>query len=940
MLIRELFGQEIDRPINGVIKVGQQTDQTIKNELEEYIITRELKGYIDRFYSHFVSSLSKPTDQVGVWISGFFGSGKSHYLKILSYLLGNKPVDGKKPLEYFESKVEDPLLLANMQRASEVTGDVILFNIDSKADADSKRDKEAIVQVFMRVFDDHVGYFGTAPEIADLERRLAEQGKYELFQEIYEREARKTWQKDRAYWDFRADYILTALKESLGMSQKAAEDLYDNARKNYSLSVEKFSQIIQAYLQSKPASYRLIFMVDEVGQYIGDNPDLMLNLQTIAEDLGTHCGGQAWIAVTSQEDIESITKHKVRGNDFSKIQGRFKTRFHLSSANTDEVIKLRLLDKKPDVAESLEALYADKEQILKNHNRFSSGTADMPGYKNSEDFVRSYPFIPYQFGLLQKVLTQIREHGMTGKHLSQGERSMLAAFQDAAKQLMDQSVGTLIPFHAFYHSIEDFLDTSIKVAVTQATSNSRLEEFDIEILKTLFMIKWVKELKGTVENLVTLSLSHIDEDRVSLKTKIEKALSRLEKETLIQRNGDVYEFLTNEEQDVGREIKSTQVQSDEMLQELQKIVWEELYNGTRKYSYNQHNDYTLTRLLDDLSYGQAGDLTLYVITPYGDDYSRLQEDAAALLHSGSGSSVLVRLPNVSEPFNELFDYVRTDKYVKQKNRDGLNPSLVTILQTRASENNHRRARAVEAFEKLLVNADLFVGGKKLGRLGNTPKEVFAGGLKVFVENNYPKLGYLKSYFDNDKQLQQVLQAGSLQFNADGTHPNELAHEEMIRYLDNQQQRHQIVTLKTLGDHFTKPPYGWTERDAQGVLLELLKLNKVELKYQLNPVDLSKLEVSKMVTRGELDKYTLRVPRLVDTAALQLARNLAHDELSMANVPGEPQPLFDRYREYLKTKLENVTQHLTRVEQGGYPFGDELKRHKALLKDLLDTRGQH
>ncbi|MCA9840360.1 MAG: BREX system P-loop protein BrxC, partial [Trueperaceae bacterium] len=313
-----LYTKDIHRPIDGVIKSNKLEQEAIQTELEEYVITRELGPYFAHFYDRYVRAIEEPTDNMGVWISGFFGSGKSHFLKVLSLLLDNKEVMGKRALEYFRGKVEDSLLFANMQRASDVThGEVILFNIDSKADADSKRDKEAIVKVFMKVFDEHLGYFGSSPEIADFERRLDKQGKYDAFKEAYQTHSSLDWVEDRENWDFREDYILAALQDTLAMSREAAQSFFDKLEGNYSLSVDKFAKIIYDYVATKPAKHRLVFMVDEVGQYIGENPDLMLNLQTVAEDLGTRCGGRAWICVTSQEDIDSITKNRVRGNDFS-----------------------------------------------------------------------------------------------------------------------------------------------------------------------------------------------------------------------------------------------------------------------------------------------------------------------------------------------------------------------------------------------------------------------------------------------------------------------------------------------------------------------------------------------------------------------------------------------------------------------------------------------
>lgn len=140
--IGDLFNKDIHRDINGVIKVGQLDERNMRLELEEYILTRELRRYFDIFFSFYTGTLDDPTDQIGVWISGFFGSGKSHFLKILSYLLDNLEVAGKKAVDYFRAKIDDPMLMGALEQAAHASDDVILFNIDSKTD------KEAIVKVF------------------------------------------------------------------------------------------------------------------------------------------------------------------------------------------------------------------------------------------------------------------------------------------------------------------------------------------------------------------------------------------------------------------------------------------------------------------------------------------------------------------------------------------------------------------------------------------------------------------------------------------------------------------------------------------------------------------------------------------------------------------------------------------------------------------------
>ena len=91
MRIQDLFQKSLHRPINGVVKADQKDRETVYQELDEYVVTNELEKHFRAFFDSYTTDLSDPSiaNRVGVWISGFFGSGKSHFLKALSYLLAN-----------------------------------------------------------------------------------------------------------------------------------------------------------------------------------------------------------------------------------------------------------------------------------------------------------------------------------------------------------------------------------------------------------------------------------------------------------------------------------------------------------------------------------------------------------------------------------------------------------------------------------------------------------------------------------------------------------------------------------------------------------------------------------------------------------------------------------------------------------------------------------
>lgn len=425
MQIKEMFEKQIDRDIKGVIKVGQSDEENVYQELDEYVVTKELLKHFRDFFDNYEKGINNNTDKMGVWISGFFGSGKSHFLKILSYLLKNSVVEGKRAIEYFTDgkKIDDPMLIAKMTNSGTISSDVMLFNIDSKGSAKVGSGKEAIVEVFMKVFNEMQGYCGSIPYLAEFERQLDNEGRFEEFKEKFEEIAGAPWKRKRQAFAVVQDKVVKTLVAMDFMSEEAARNWCKNAKSGYDLSIEKFVSLVKEYCEKKGPNHHVIFLVDEIGQYIADDTQLMLNLQTIVEDLGTACRGKAWVIVTSQEDIDSITKTK--GNDFSKIQGRFDTRLSLSASNVDEVIRKRILEKNEIAESALKLLYEQKESIIKNLITFTADTADKKLYTDKTDFADCYPFIPYQFNLLGQVLTAVRTHGASGKHLSDQSRSML-----------------------------------------------------------------------------------------------------------------------------------------------------------------------------------------------------------------------------------------------------------------------------------------------------------------------------------------------------------------------------------------------------------------------------------------------------------------------------------------------------------------------------------
>lgn len=931
MKLNDMFYKNIERDIKGVIKIGQEIDENVYQELEEYVVTRELSRHFSEFFEAYKKSINNYTDKMGVWISGFFGSGKSHFLKILSYLLDNKEVKGKKAVSYFDDKIEDPMILADMKMAGDISADVILFNIDSKSDSDSKFNKDAIVKVFMKVFNEMQGFCANLPWVAELERQLVKDGKYEDFKTKFEQLSGNKWIEARDDFYFEEDNIVKALVQTTKMTEEGARNWYNKAEENYSLSVEKFANLVKEYIESKGNNHHVIFLVDEIGQYIGDDVGLMLNLQTVVEDLGTYCGGRAWVIVTSQQDIDSITK--VKGNDFSKIQGRFNTRLNLSSANVDEVIKKRILRKKDVAKETLRLLYHEKESILKNLITFSADTAEMKTYKDEEDFIDVYPFIPYQFNLLQYVFTGIRLHGASGKHLSEGERSLLSAFQESAIMYKDKEIGTLIPFSAFYETVEAFLDSNIRTVIIKAEDNDNLTKDDVEVLKVLFLIKYVKEMPSNIENIATLMVRHIDDDKIERKRKIEESLKRLTKETLIQKNGDEYIFLTNEEQDVNKEIQNIPIDMGEVILKVGEEIFEGIYNEKR-YRYSSRYYFDFNKIVDTryLS-SQKYEIGLKIITPYYDIGKELSDQELKMMSSRE-NNLIVQLPMDTTFLEEMEEVLKIQTYLLRKSGSALTSQVEEIKIRKSREMTERKERVKDLLIEALKNADVFANGQKLDIKSKNPVERINEGFKSLIEGLYSKLNYISAFIESNKDLNDIL-VDNNQISFTDKVPNKLALDEINRFIERNTERNIPMTVKSIINLYKKYPYGWKDLDVIGNLLRLFKMQEIKLQLGSEYLNVSdKNLINRLTKRDYQDRIVVKKREKIPVKYINNVKNLAKEVFDSTAMPSDEDGLMHRFKKLCEDEL-NMRSTDTK-DYGIYFLIEEYKNNKYYPgKDILE-----
>lgn len=948
MKIKDMFAKKIDREIQGVIIVGQGEDANVSQELEEYVVTRELQKHFADFYSAYNKGIVGTTPKMGVWISGFFGSGKSHFLKILSYLLENRQVGPRKAMDYFveDKKIVDPMVLADMKLAADTPTDVILFNIDSKSETNGKQNKDAIVNVFLKVFNQKQGFCGSIPHVADLERRLSEEGRYDEFKAAFEEEYGETWEESRQDFDFIQDSVVDALVSMDFMSEAAARNWCEKAVEPYTISIEGFAKRVKAYIERKGNNRHVVFLVDEIGQYIGDDSKLMLNLQTVTEELGKECMGKAWVIVTSQQDIDSITK--VKGNDFSKIQGRFDTRLSLSSANVDAVIKKRILEKTEPAAQTLRLLYEQKATIIKNLIVFND-TAEKKLYASAEDFAEVYPFVPYQFNLLSSVLTSIRTHGASGKHLSGGERSMLALFKESAVNVMNEEAGVIVPFHRFYDALENFLDHSHSGVIIRAYDNSYInpekkdrDVFAINVLKTLFMVKYVLEIEANIDNITSLMIENVDDDRIELKGRVEESLKVLMRQMLVQKNGNVYVFLTDEEQEVNNEIEKENVETPEIITKVAEMIFEDIFPGKR-YTYPAFNGryaFGFNQFVDDRPYkaNQNYDIGLRVLTPW---YDGRTEDATLRMMSGQGKEVLVVLPNDAEFLTEIQVYLKIEGFLR-KNTSTRLAKYETIKEAKRVEMRERNQNAKLYLTEALKEATIYVNGDVVRVNGKEVSSRINEAIGRLVQTVYHKLSYIDAPMGEAEIRKMLHQSNQLSLALEGgTESNAHALDDVQGFIAMNTRNHMKTSMKTVKDRFMKAPYGFVEDDVHWLVARLFKRGDLSFTVNGAAVSLnnkSEEEIIGFITKKAFVEKLLMEERIrVSDKDKKAVRDVMKETFRATTSAEDEDTIMKNFQRYAQNTIYEIERLEVHYEQYHYPGKRVLSSGKALMQSVIQIQ---
>ena len=938
MNLKQLFSRDINRAVNPAIVVGDRNTNTIKIEIDEYVFTPDL---IDELYTFLYDVFNKKEGKTGIWIDGFYGSGKSHFIKYAYYCIQSNTSDDafdhymknaqEMATEFSDATPSNIKQIQKKVQASQI--DNIMFNIDSVSG--QKDDKEKITKIIFNQFNQFRGYNSKSIPLALLvEKYLDKIGKFDVFKTEISKKIGDNWDKNAS--------TIIALKSTTVLDiVKSLDPSIDldslkqklNNPDDISISGDLIPEF-KEYLSERPDNYRLLFLIDEVSQYVGDNSSLLLNLQTIIEEIGANCNNQIWMATTAQQTLDQLVgSNEIDKDQFGKILGRFDTKISLQSQDAAYITKKRILDKSSNGIGELKSFYDQNKDAVQNQFIFSHEL--YRGYEDYNEFLLSYPFVPYQFKLISEVFDSFSKLGYVDKGVKNSERSILGITHYTIGKQADNPVGYFIPFDAFFNGqLRKNLTNSAMQIIRRALDLDfvNIGSFEERVVYVLFMISnLLDEMKivfpTTLDNLTVLLMDQPDVNKLELQSDIQGVLDKLLKNNIIREEDGQYHFFKEDEIEVANLIKNTVVNTDDRLTKLEKDIFQDMMGLQRKFSF-ENNSFNLALSFDNKQIYPNGDVNV--------NFNFFDKEDIHSKAMGMNKDDMVICLNVplNKNINLLNDftlYVKTAKYIRQHS-DTATGVRKTTLDEFAYRNRTKLDELKIQFKEIfkispVISAQSVIDASEI-RISE-PKLRYQEALKIHFGSVYKKHHLSNNYAQTNDQLK--ISANDKQTALPGDLTS--AENEINNWVD---RTGSSFTLDDVIKNFGKAPFGWKDLAVMDMLIKIVKRNKKEFKRHNEKIDNSAF-YQYGIKASERTVIVIHTPVVQDPDVVIKAKSSYKSIFNetIINDDGDANLVFDEIIQNLQPKIDFIKPLMT--SYSGHTFSKHFIAFVNVLENLSNTR---
>ncbi|MBN2413375.1 BREX system P-loop protein BrxC [candidate division KSB1 bacterium] len=867
--IKELFALPVDRKIEEVIQVDQHDEEIVKQEIEEYVVTDSIKSHFITVYDNIAKYLNAPHRGIGIWISGFFGSGKSSFAKLLGYTLENRSLLGKKASERFQESNRDEKIsnfLTNINSRFKIHSIIFDVSMDRGVRTASDRITEVMYKVLLRELN-----YPTDFDLAELEMSLEADGDLENFKKNYQKKYNKDWEKGKKI-------ATNALNEASFILHEMKPDKYSTpnswllalGKGRADIDANRLAYLTFELISRRKPGYGIVYIIDEVGQYVARSTDKMLDLQAVVQALGKESENRikakkttvpAWLIVTSQEKLnEVVDALDARRIELARLQDRFSIPIDLKQSDIREVTAKRVLQKNKDSEKLLGELYDKYEGRIKTYCSLERTHRSISFSK--EDFIHLYPYLPYQVELSIDIVAGLRLRRGAQRHVGGSNRTIIKQAQqmliNPQTNLANRPIGALVTLDQIYELLflGNLLPSEVVSEISAIPARLPNDPMALKVTKAIALLEVVRDLPRTAHNIA--AVLHPALDAESTEKDVLAALKQLEAAQFVRESEQGYKLLTVAEKNWDSERQSKAPKERQKHDIIEGIFRDQIFvePSFKAHRFKNLKTFNLQILLNDR---KINDGTIILDFKYGDsfkDLTDLKENSKKLSRTDDHKNDIFWLFTLNEPLHtSLVEYYRSKTMVQEYSRIQSQGQITTEELACMEDEKHREQKLAQKIKADLINATesgviIFQGIEKdASLLGNNFSDILKSSLNHFIPQIYTKLemgackltgkevdGLLKSanlnalptiFYNAPEGLELVTKQG----NKFLPNTNAPIVQEIFIYLKSQFDYGNKITGKILENHFENPPYGW-DRDLLRLILALLfRAGLLEINFQ-------------------------------------------------------------------------------------------------------------
>ena len=832
--IRELFSGRIDRKIEEVIKVDQDDVAIVRQEIDEYILTESIEQNMIRVLEGYRQSVNQPSEAIAIWVAGFFGAGKSSFAKYVGLAISNRDLAGDSAGDLLGQRAKNLQIKALLKAINEqIPTEAIIFDVSADRNVNAS---DALTKIFYRKLLDHLGY-SSSLEVAELEIELEEQGRMQAFLDAF---AQLYPGEDWAVAKTRLLQAMpraSAVMHALEPQTYAEKDSWLKSARDESVPITPASLAERtiALMERKHPGKQLMFVVDEVGQYVARDIQKMLDLQAIVQQLGVKGRGKVWVMVTSQEKLSDVVGYLDENRtELARLQDRFPYKPVLEPSDIAEVTSRRVLGKNSAGEQTLQGLFQQHQGRLATHTKLDTKIR-LPEL-SSKAFADLYPLLPYQIELIIQVVSGLRLSGGASKQFGGANRAIIKLAQELLTNpqsgLADKQVGALVTLDRVFDLQSNNIDSQYRGKIVDIASKAD-HPLAVPVAKAICLLQFVDQVPATERNVAVVLHPAIDAD--SLESQVQEACRHLTERNLIRKAADgTYKIPTAQEED-WEQTRNQQAPSvperNGLLAEALKLIWEPVPSaalGSGVKSFKAALNFRGSELV-------KGDVPVKVERVAS---SEVQEERVEQLRQTSQqetNTFFWALGASQELDRALGEWFRSQKVIDLKGKGATDKGQVQLVSEERRKLAGFQKEACRLLEQTLIHGKILLNGGICELPANPASAVDAmrEALKEGLAKIYARFSEAE-VSPSSEELTKLLSADNLKGLTGSIEKLRLCKEEggqwvidtnrpaLQAVLNRSQVKSAGWSGKELADHFGAAPYGWT-LDAVRFLVAALQV---------------------------------------------------------------------------------------------------------------------